>query len=168
METDMANRRPVRLDSLDELPLSRRELLMGAGGLALAGTLAACGGGSSSSSGGGTTGGGGGTPKPGGNFRLGVTGGGAKDIIDGQSIITKPDQARLMASWETLLVYDEQYKLQTDGLAEEATQDKPNQWTIKLRDGVEFNNGKSLTADDVIYSLQRILNPKEGLFGTAG
>jgi peptide/nickel transport system substrate-binding protein len=166
----MANRRPVRLDSLDELPLSRRELLMGAGGLALAGTLAACGGGSSSSGSGGTTGGGGGggTPKPGGNFRLGVTGGGAKDIIDGQSIITKPDQARLMASWETLLVYDEQYKLQTDGLAEEATQDKPNQWTIKLRDGIEFNNGKSLTADDVIYSLQRILNPKEGLFGTAG
>jgi peptide/nickel transport system substrate-binding protein len=142
---------------------------MGAGGLALAGTLAACGGGSSSSSGGGgTSGGGGGTPKPGGTFRLGVTGGGAKDIIDGQSIITKPDQARLMASWETLLVYDEQYKLQTDGLAEEATQDKPDQWTIKLRDGIEFNNGKSLTADDVIYSIQRILNPKEGLFGTAG
>ncbi|HEX2588696.1 MAG TPA: ABC transporter substrate-binding protein [Gaiellales bacterium] len=165
----MANRRPVRLDSLDELPISRRELLMGAGGLALAGTLAACGGGSSSSSGGGgTSGGGGGTPKPGGTFRLGVTGGGAKDIIDGQSIITKPDQARLMASWETLLVYDEQYKLQTDGLAEEATQDKPDQWTIKLRDGIEFNNGKSLTADDVIYSIQRILNPKEGLFGTAG
>ncbi|HET6850348.1 MAG TPA: ABC transporter substrate-binding protein [Gaiellales bacterium] len=165
----MANRRPVRLDSLDELPLSRRELLMGAGGLALAGTLAACGGGSSSSSGGGgTSGGGGGTPKPGGNFRLGVTGGGAKDMIDGQSIITKPDQARLMSGWETLLVYDEQYKLTTDGLAQEATQDKPNQWTIKLRDGIEFNNGKSLTADDVIYSLQRILNPKEGLFGGAG
>jgi peptide/nickel transport system substrate-binding protein len=165
----MANRRPVRLDSLDELPISRRELLMGAGGLALAGTLAACGGGSSSSSGGGgASGGGGGTPKPGGTFRLGVTGGGAKDIIDGQSIITKPDQARLMASWETLLVYDEQYKLQTDGLAEEATQDKPDQWTIKLRDGIEFNNGKSLTADDVIYSIQRILDPKEGLFGTAG
>ena len=49
------------------------------------GSLAACGGeqlvsGSSASSGGG-----GGTPKPGGNFRLGVTGGGSKDIIDGQS-----------------------------------------------------------------------------------
>src|SRR5437764_2952243 len=116
METDMANRRPVRLDSLDELPLSRRELLMGAGGLALAGTLAACGGGSSSSSGGGgTSGGGGGTPKPGGTFRLGVTGGGAKDIIDGQSIITKPDQARLLSGWETLLTYDEQHKLTTDG-----------------------------------------------------
>jgi peptide/nickel transport system substrate-binding protein len=165
----MAERRPVRLDTLDSLPMSRRELLMGAGGLALAGTLAACGGGSTSSNGGGgTSGGGGGTPKPGGDFRLGVTGGGAKDIIDGQSIITKPDQARLLSGWETLLTYDEQYKLTTDGLAEEATQDKPNQWTIKLHSGITFNNGKSLTADDVIYSLQRILNPKEGLFGGAG
>ncbi len=67
-----------------------------------------------------------GTPKPGGNFRLGVTGGGAKDFIDGQIIITKPDQARLAAGWETLLTYDENYKLGTDGLAEEVTQDKPD------------------------------------------
>src|SRR3954453_10277512 len=106
METDMANRRPVRLDSLDSLPMSRRELLMGAGGLALAGGLAACGGGSTSSSGGGSTGGGG-TPKKGGSFRLGVTGGGSSDIIDGQTIVTKPDQARLACSWETLVGYDE-------------------------------------------------------------
>src|SRR4029078_9349852 len=28
--------------------------------------------------------------------------------------------------------------------------------------------GKTLTADDVIYSIKRILNPKEGLFGAAG
>ncbi|HEY0389472.1 MAG TPA: ABC transporter substrate-binding protein [Gaiellales bacterium] len=169
----MANRRPVRLDSLESMPLSRRELLLGAGGLALAGTLAACGGGSTSSSGGGGTGGGGGTPKKGGNFRLGVTGGGSKDIIDGQSIITKPDQARLVAGFETLLVYDSQYRLPSaggnqEGLAQEVTQDKPDQWTIKLRDGIQFHNGKTLSADDVIYSIQRILNPKEGLFGGAG
>src|SRR5437588_9286335 len=142
---------------------------MWSGGYSRAGTLAACGGGRTRSNGGGaTSGGGGGTPKPGGNFRLGVTGGGASDIIDGQTIITKPDQARLLSGWETLLVYDEQYKLTTDGLAQEVTQDKPDQWTIKLRSGITFNNGKSLTADDVIYSIQRILNPKEVLFGGAG
>ena len=113
-----------------------------------------------------------GTPKRGGNFRLGVTGGGASDIIDGQSIITKPDQARLAASWETLVSYDDQYKLQiggdNGGLAEELTQDAPTQWTIRLRKGIEFNNGKTLTGDDVKYSIQRILDPKEGLFGAAG
>jgi peptide/nickel transport system substrate-binding protein len=168
----MANRPPVRLDSLDSLPLSRRELLLSAGGLVLAGTLAGCGGGSTSSNTGGGTGSTG-TPKPGGTFRLGVTGGGSKDIIDGQSIITKPDQARLVAGFETLLVYDSQYRLPSaggnqTGLAKEVTQDKPDQWTITLQDGVEFHNGKTLSADDVIYSLQRILNPKEGLFGGAG
>ncbi len=137
----MADRPPVRLDYLESLPLSRRELLLGAGGLVLAGTLAGCGssGSSSASSGGG---GGTGTPKPGGNFRLGVTGGGSKDIIDGQSIITKPDQARLVAGFETLLVYDSQYKLPSaggtqEGLASEVTQDLPDQWTIKLRDGID-------------------------------
>jgi peptide/nickel transport system substrate-binding protein len=148
--------------------LSRRELLVGASTVLLAGGLAACGGSGSSSSGSSGSTAPAGTPKPGGNFRLGVTGGGAKDLIDGQTIITKPDQARLLASWETLLTYDEGYKLGTDGLAEEVTQDKPDQWTIKLKSGIEFNNGKTLSADDVVYSLQRILSSKEGLFGAAG
>jgi peptide/nickel transport system substrate-binding protein len=148
--------------------LSRRELLVGASTVLLAGGLAACGGSGSSSSGTSGSTAPAGTPKPGGNFRLGVTGGGAKDLIDGQTIITKPDQARLLASWETLLTYDENYKLGTDGLAEEVTQDKPDQWTIKLKSGIEFNNGKTLSADDVVYSLQRILSSKEGLFGAAG
>ncbi len=150
--------------------LSRRELLVGAGSVLLAGGLAACGGSSGSSgSSGGASSAPAGTPKRGGNFRLGVTGGGAGDIIDGQTIITKPDQARLAASWETLNVYDNNYKLQPGGgLAESVVQTKPTEWTIKLHSGIEFNNGKTLGADDVIYSLQRILSAKAGLFGAAG
>jgi len=148
--------------------LSRRDLLVGAGSVLLAGGLAACGGSGGSSSGGGGSTAPAGTPKRGGNFRLGVTGGGASDIIDGQSIITKPDQARLAASWETLVTYDDNYKLTNGGLAESVIQTKPTEWTIKLHSGIEFNNGKTLTADDVIYSLNRILDPKQGLFGAAG
>src|SRR4051794_26182818 len=147
--------------------VTRRRLLTGTGGAVLLSGLAACGGGNddtSSSSSSESQG----TPKRGGNFRLGVTGGGSKDIIDGQNIVTKPDQARLVAGFETLVTYDKDYKLQQDGLAEELTQDKPDQYTIKLRDGIEFHNGKPLTADDVVYSINRILNPEEGLFGGAG
>jgi len=163
------NRSPDAGIDLDRLSLSRRELLMGAGGVLLAGGLAACGGsGSSSSAGSGGSSTPAGTPKKGGNFRLGVTGGGASDIIDGQSIVTKPDQTRLIGSWETLLTYDEDYVLGTDGLAEEVDSSVPGQVDVRLRSGIEFNNGKTLTADDVIYSIQRILNPKEGLFGAAG
>jgi peptide/nickel transport system substrate-binding protein len=153
---------------VDRLSLSRRELLVGAGGVLLAGGLAACGGGGTSSSpgSGGTPAAG--TPKKGGNFRLGVTGGGASDIIDGQSIVTKPDQTRLIGSWETLMTYDEDYVLGTDGLAEEVDSSVAGQVDVRIRSGIEFHNGKTLTADDVIYSIKRILNPKEGLFGAAG
>src|SRR5262249_4403093 len=108
-----------------------------------------------------------GSPKRGGNFRLGVTGGGSKDIMDGQFIITKPDQARLVSAFETLLLFDEHYQLTTNGLAESVTQDNPKQYTIRLRQGIEFQNGKTLTADDVIYSFQRIGTKANGLTGYA-
>ncbi len=35
-------------------------------------------------------------------------------------------------------------------------------WTFRLRKGVHFHSGAPLTADDVIYTLKRILNPKVG------
>ena len=149
------------------LPLSRRSLLMGAGGVVLASTLAACGGSSPAPSAGTSTSGAAGTPKRGGNFRLGVTGGGSKDMMDGQNIVTKPDQARLMTAFETLLVFDDNYQLQTDGLAESVEADNPTQYTIKIRKGVTFQNGKPFTADDVIYSFRRIGTKGNGLTGYA-
>ena len=161
----MADTPVERPGDLSANTLSRRRLLINAGvfagGVVLAGPLAACGGTSTATT---TTG----TPKRGGNFRLGVTGGGAGDIIDGQKIVTKPDQARLVAGFETLLEYDKDYKLQTTGLAESVTQEAPDKWVIRLKQGITFHNGKTLGADDVIYSLQRISDPKQGLFGTAG
>ena len=66
------------------------------------------------------------------------------------------------------MTYNEDYVLGTDGLAEEVDSSVPGQVDVRLRSGIEFHNGKTLTADDVIYSIKRILNPKEGLFGAAG
>lgn len=148
-----------------ESTFTRRKLLVNSGivvaGAMLAGPLAACGSTANNTSGGSST------PKAGGDFILGVTGGGAGDKIDGQTIVTKPDQARLVATWETLMEYDENYHLRP-ALADSVTQTQPDKWVIKLKSGIEFNNGQPLTADDVIYSLQRILTSKEGLFGGAG
>src|SRR6266568_2046174 len=120
--------------------VSRRQLLAGAAGLAAVGGLAAACGGSSPST---TSTAAAGKPKRGGNFRLGVTGGGSKDI------------------------FDDNYQLTTNGLAEGYTQDNPKQYTINLRKGIEFQNGKTMTADDVIYSLQRIATKGNGLTGFA-
>jgi peptide/nickel transport system substrate-binding protein len=106
-------------------------------------------------------------PKRGGTFRVGVSGGSAKDFIDGQNIVTRPDQARIVTGWETLVVFDSYFKLKFDGLAEELSAKRADVWTIRVRDGIEFHNGKTLGADDVIYSLRRLLDPKLKLFGGA-
>jgi peptide/nickel transport system substrate-binding protein len=106
-------------------------------------------------------------PKRGGTFRIGVSGGSAKDFIDGQNIVTRPDQARIVTGWETLLVFDSQFKLKFDGLAEEISAKRADVWTIRVRDGIEFHNGKTLGAEDVIYSLRRLIDPKLKLFGGA-
>jgi peptide/nickel transport system substrate-binding protein len=107
-------------------------------------------------------------PKRGGTFRIGVSGGSAKDFIDGQNIVTRPDQARIVTGWETLVVFDSQFKLKFDGLAEEIEPNKKaTVWTIRVRNGIEFHNGKTLSAEDVRYSLQRLVDKKLGLFGGA-
>jgi peptide/nickel transport system substrate-binding protein len=106
-------------------------------------------------------------PKRGGTFRIGVSGGSAKDFIDGQNIVTRPDQARIVTGWETLLVFDSQFKLKFDGLAEFITATTADVWTIRVKQGIEFHNGKTLSADDIIYSLRRLIDPRLKLFGGA-
>src|SRR3954452_18938507 len=147
--------------------VSRRQLFVGAAGAAAVAGLSACSGTNPSSQSGRGASSAAGKPKRGGNFRLGVTGGGAKDIFDGQNIITKPDQARLVSAFETLLTFDDQYKLTNDGLATNVTADTPTQYTIELRKGVESHNGKTRKADDFISSLQRIGTKGNGLTGYA-
>lgn len=47
--------------------------------------------------------------------------------------------------------------------------DDARSWTFHLRDGVTFHNGESLSADDVIATLGRVLDPGiGGAFGTEG
>lgn len=106
-------------------------------------------------------------PKRGGTFRIGVAGGSARDIIDGQHIVIKTDIARLVATFEGLSYFNEQYKPVIDGLAEELRAEKATQWLIRIRDGIEFHNGKTLTADDVIYSIRRTITHPLKLFGQA-
>jgi peptide/nickel transport system substrate-binding protein len=107
-------------------------------------------------------------PRRGGTFRLGITGGSAKDFIDGQHIVDKPSIARLLATFEGLSYFNESYKPTIDGLAEEITAERANRWVIRLRRGIEFHNGKTVTADDVIYSIRRTIVHPLKLFGNTG
>ncbi|MFB7208742.1 ABC transporter substrate-binding protein [Streptomyces sp. NPDC056255] len=46
------------------------------------------------------------------------------------------------------------------GLAKKASNPEPRTWVYDLRAGVRFHNGKEMTADDVVYSLGRQMDPK--------
>ena len=104
--------------------------------------------------------------KRGGNFRIGIGGGSDKEAIDAQNSVLDPDAARLVAMFEGLTYYDENYKLQM-GLAEEFSSTNGKVWTIRVRPGIEFHNGKTLTADDVVYSIKRMLDKSLSLYATS-
>lgn len=105
--------------------------------------------------------------KSGGALKIGTTGGGPSDSIDAHFATSDPDISRLWQLYEPLGVRDPNFNFQYR-LAESMTPGKvPDVWTVKLRPGVTFHNGKAVTAEDVIYSLTRILNPKKPGTGAA-
>jgi peptide/nickel transport system substrate-binding protein len=158
------------LDWLDGA-VTRRQVLHGAlsGGVVLAtgGAIAACGGGGSSSSSQGAPASGG-KLRTGGALRVGATGGGAKDTIDAHRPTADTDIMRVWNLYESLAVRTPDFAKLEMLLAESIEAGKtPKQWTIRLKQGVTFHNGKPVTADDVISSLQRIVDPKDPKVGAA-
>ncbi|MGV9292542.1 ABC transporter substrate-binding protein [Amycolatopsis sp. NPDC003676] len=70
--------------------------------------------------------------------------------------------------YDQLVKWDANQRLQLE-LAEEFAPDPKDAstWTIRVRDGVEFHNGKTLGADDVMFTINRILDPKLGAAAAA-
>ncbi|MEM7069872.1 MAG: ABC transporter substrate-binding protein [Pseudomonadota bacterium] len=93
------------------------------------------------------------TPKKGGNFRQGYGYGSTTDSLDPGTAENGFMQATVYSLGNHLTEVDNHGNLVPD-LAEsfEASDDAVT-WRFKLRNGVEFHNGKSVTADDVIASI---------------
>lgn len=103
----------------------------------------------------------------GGVLRIGVTGGGAKEVLDPHYPPTYPDQARVSNLFEPLFLRDPSYVVQPVlGESLEPSRDART-WTLRLRQGVEFHNGKTLDVDDVIFTLRRVVDPKTKANGAA-
>ena len=67
--------------------------------------------------------------------------------------------ARLtMQIYDTLVYRDRGWKA-IPWLAESWTQVSPTTWRFKLRENVKFHDGTPLTADDVVFSLDRAMSP---------
>ena len=137
--------------------LGRRQFLRGiaaTGALAGAsGLLTACSGSSTSSKAVTSS-----APKRGGDLKVGLTGGGPTDTVDPHKGITYLDSSRLQSLYSPLVQLNANADLEYM-LADSIT---PNadftQWEIKLKPGVTFHNGKPLTAQDVIFTLNRIVS----------
>ncbi|HET6495825.1 MAG TPA: ABC transporter substrate-binding protein, partial [Thermoleophilia bacterium] len=146
--------------------LTRRQALQGAaalGGIAALGPFAsACGGDEATTSASTSAA----APKKGGHIRSAITGGNTKDTLDGQtSYIDAGKKAEQI--YEPLLGWTpdsklelklaESYDINTDG----------TEYTVKLKSGITFHDGSPLTADAVVYSFQRVLDPKTAALATS-
>jgi len=106
-------------------------------------------------------------PKKGGRFRMGMVGGNTTDSMDPGTL---NDAMNQNLSWQirnNLVEVDDRGNLIPE-LAEswEASPDAAT-WTFKIRKGVEFHNGKSLTAEDVIASINHHRGEKTKSAGKA-
>lgn len=121
------------------LRLSRRGLILGAAGLTAAATLA----GRARAE----------TPKRGGVLKLGIGGGSTTDDFDLRKLTDWVPVNQAYMVMNGLVEIDAQNHAVPELL--ESWEPAPGavDWTFKVRQGVTFHNGKTLTADDIIYSL---------------
>ena len=133
-----------------------RALSFGVAGL-LAVTVAACGsaGSSSQASDPVATG----KPQQGGTLTIGVQ---SQPLSGLDPIMAQAFNAKVMASqfYEGLLSLGQNGQLEP-ALATSWKEVSPLEYTFTLRKNVKFHNGDVLNAADVVYSLERIVNPKQ-------
>ncbi|MFJ9953123.1 ABC transporter substrate-binding protein [Kitasatospora sp. NPDC091207] len=78
--------------------------------------------------------------------------------LDYISAFDYPQNTVLSNVCESLMRWTPQLTL-APGLAEKATSPDPTTWVYDLRPNVRFHDGNVMTADDVVYSLGRQMNP---------
>jgi peptide/nickel transport system substrate-binding protein len=139
--------------------LSRRALLRGAaaGGAALAmpGLLAAAGTQVAAAAG----------PKRGGRLRVGMIGGGSSESLNPYQSPNEIDLARNHCNYELLTDFSPDGTIYNRLAAEFSHNVDGTIWKIKVRPGVTWHDGSPFVADDVTYSLQYIMNPKNNAQG---
>ncbi len=94
------------------------------------------------------------TPRQGGRLRIGISGGSTTDSIDPATSTDMMNQIIINGQLGNSLVEIDHENKPIPELAE-SWDSSPDAkiWHFKLRKGVEFHNGKTMDADDVIHSL---------------
>ena len=85
---------------------------------------------------------------------------GATGTMDPALSTADPDAARISLVFERLVVLDDTFSAASQLATSWETNDKGDEWTFKLKDGVKFHDGEAFTAKHVIYTFKRLLDPK--------
>lgn len=155
-------------DGSDSPRISRREFTrlagLSAGGLASTALLAACGGASAPRRGSATAQ----ThaaPRRGGTLHAGFTGGSSSDTLDPLNQNDSVASAYAVQMFDSLVSLDKDAQTSLQLAQELIPSRDAKSWTIRLKRGITFHDGSPLVADDVIYTLRRIVNPKSPAVG---
>lgn len=100
-------------------------------------------------------------PRYGGNIRVASIATSTADTLDPAKANNSTDYLRHYMLYSGLTQFDAQLRGQP-ALAERMETRDNVDWSIRLRRGVHFHNGKPLTAADVVYSLMRHRDPATG------
>ncbi|WP_237152196.1 ABC transporter substrate-binding protein [Oryzibacter oryziterrae] len=101
------------------------------------------------------------TPKSGGALKAAGWSSSTADTLDPAKASLSTDYVRCCAFYNRLTIIDKDGVTHME-LAESIESKDAQTWTVKLKTGVTFHDGKDLTADDVIFSLQRHLDKATG------
>ena len=94
-------------------------------------------------------------PKKGGMIRVGMAGGESTNSLD-PALAASEVPFQINMTWGEMLVdVDANGELEMRVAEEVSSTPDAKTWMFKIRQGVEFHNGKTLTAEDVVATLQR-------------
>jgi peptide/nickel transport system substrate-binding protein len=99
------------------------------------------------------------TPKRGGRIRVGGQTSSVKDTLDPARLTNSTDFSRGFTFYNGLVRLDDKSVAQPELAKSFESNADATQWVFKLREGVTFHDGKSLDADDVVYSILRHKDP---------
>ncbi len=107
------------------------------------------------------------TPVKGGRLRIGFTEGSQKEHWDPARRYSRMMNGRNNSVYNTLVEVSPELRPEP-ALAESwDANDSADEWVFKIRKGVEFHDGRSLRAEDVVFSIRRVMDPDVGSGGKA-
>ena len=101
----------------------------------------------------------------GGTLRIALSSAAPTDSLDASTVITNFGAQSAALLYGTLVRVDLQWGLRPWLASEWSSSDDVREWKFRIRDGVEFHDGRPMRASDVAYSIRRILDPDVGSQG---